>query len=80
MPICAATVVGKPRQEDFFLGDYLQELLTPLIRVVMPQVKDLWSYGETGYHSLAAAVVRRSATSARRWRVPSASSAKASWR
>ena len=24
----------------------------------MPQVRDLWSYGETGYHSLAAAVVR----------------------
>ncbi|MCC6672372.1 MAG: UbiD family decarboxylase [Planctomycetes bacterium] len=52
-----ATVVGKPRQEDFFLGDYLQELLLPLIRVVMPTVRDLWAYGETGYHSLAAAVV-----------------------
>jgi 3-polyprenyl-4-hydroxybenzoate decarboxylase len=24
----------------------------------MPQVQDLWSYGETGFHSLAAAVVR----------------------
>jgi len=52
-----ATVVGKPRQEDFFLGDYLQELLSPLFPVVMPSVKDLWSYGETGYHSLSAAVV-----------------------
>jgi UbiD family decarboxylase len=57
-PILAATVVGKPRQEDFFLGDYLQELLKPLAKVAMPQVRDLWSYGETGYHSLAAAVVR----------------------
>jgi 4-hydroxybenzoate decarboxylase subunit C len=57
-PILAATVVGKPRQEDFFLGDYLQELLLPLAKVAMPQVRDLWSYGETGYHSLAAAVVR----------------------
>ncbi|PIE23035.1 MAG: 4-hydroxybenzoate decarboxylase [Planctomycetota bacterium] len=56
-PICTATVVGKPRQEDFFIGDYLQELLDPLIHVVMPAVKQLWSYGETGYHSLAAAVV-----------------------
>ena len=57
-PILAATVVGKPRQEDFFLGDYLQELLLPLAKVAMPQVKDLWSYGETGYHALAAAVVQ----------------------
>lgn len=52
-----ATVVGKPRQEDFFIGDYLQELLSPLFPLVMPTVRRLWSYGETGYHSLSAAVV-----------------------
>jgi UbiD family decarboxylase len=56
--IYPATVVGKPKQEDFFLGDYLQELLSPLFPLVMPAVRDLWSYGETGYHSLSAAVVR----------------------
>lgn len=56
--IYPATVVGKPRQEDFYIGDYLQELLSPLFPLVMPAVRDLWSYGETGFHSLAAAVVR----------------------
>jgi UbiD family decarboxylase len=56
--IWPATVVGKPRQEDFWLGDFLQELLSPLFPVVMPSVRDLWSYGETGYHSLSAAIVR----------------------
>ena len=56
--IYPATVVGKPRQEDFFIGDLLQELLSPLFPLVMPAVEDLWSYGETGYHSLAAAVVK----------------------
>jgi len=56
--IWPATVVGKPRQEDFFIGDYLQELLSPLFPVVMPGVRDLWSYGETGFHALGAAVVR----------------------
>lgn len=56
--IYPATVVGKPRQEDFYIGDYLQELLSPLIPVLMPSVIDLWSYGETGYHSLASARVR----------------------
>ncbi|MGZ5482121.1 MAG: menaquinone biosynthesis decarboxylase [Pyrinomonadaceae bacterium] len=55
--IYPATVVGKPRQEDFFIGDYLQSLLSPLFPLVMPGVRDLWSYGETGFHSLAAAVV-----------------------
>src|SRR5256884_881088 len=56
--IYPATVVGKPRQEDFFIGDYLQSLLSPIFPIVMPGVRDLWSYGETGFHSLAAAVVR----------------------
>lgn len=57
--IYPATVVGKPRQEDFFIGDLLQELLSPLFPLVMPAVVDLWSYGETGYHSLAGARVRQ---------------------
>ena len=57
--IYPATVVGKPRQEDFYLGDLLQELLSPLFPLVMPAVEGLWSYGETGYHSLAAAIVKQ---------------------
>jgi UbiD family decarboxylase len=57
--IYPATVVGKPRQEDFFIGDLLQELLAPLFPLVMPAVERLWSYGETGYHSLATAVVKQ---------------------
>jgi 4-hydroxybenzoate decarboxylase subunit C len=57
--IYPATVVGKPRQEDFFIGDLLQELLSPLFPLVMPAVEALWSYGETGYHSLSAAVVKQ---------------------
>ena len=56
--IYPATVVGKPRQEDFFIGDYLQQLLSPLFPLVMPGVRDLWTYGETGFHSLCAAVVK----------------------
>ena len=56
--IYPATVVGKPRQEDFYIGDYLQALLSPLFPLVMPSVRDLWTYGETGFHSLCAAVVR----------------------
>ena len=55
--IYPATVVGKPRQEDYFLGNYIQELFAPIFPRIMPAVRSLWSYGETGYHSLAAAVV-----------------------
>ena len=56
--IYPAPIVGKPRQEDFYIGDLLQELLKPIFPLVMPGVLDIWAYGETGYHSLAAAVVQ----------------------
>lgn len=56
--IYPATVVGKPKQEDLYLGDYLQNTLSPLFPLVMPGVKKLWSYGETGFHSLSSAIVQ----------------------
>ena len=37
--IYPATVVGKPKQEDFYIGDYLQKLLSPLFPMVMTGVK-----------------------------------------
>ena len=46
--IFPATVVGKPRQEDFFVGDLLQELLSPLFPLVMPAVERLWSVRRDG--------------------------------
>lgn len=58
--IYPATVVGKPRQEDYFIGEYLQDLLSPMFPVVMPGIRALWTYAETGFHALAAAVVRES--------------------
>jgi len=53
--IYPATVVGRPRQEDFFIGDFLQDLLSPLFPLVMKGVKQLKTFGETGFHCLAAA-------------------------
>ena len=58
--IYPATVVGRPRQEDYYIGEYFQSLVSPIFPVLMPGVKALWTYAETGFHSLAAAVVRES--------------------
>lgn len=55
--IYPATVVGRPRQEDFFIGDFLQDLLSPLFPLVMKGVKELKTFGEAGFHCLAAARV-----------------------
>lgn len=55
--IYPATVVGRPRQEDFYIGDFLQDLLSPLFPLVMNGVRQLKTFGETGFHCLAAARV-----------------------
>lgn len=56
--IYPATVVGKPPQEDYFIGEALQELTVPLLRLIKPAITDLWAYPETGFHPLAAAAVK----------------------
>ncbi len=55
-----ATVVGKPRQEDYYIGEWMQELISPIFPLLMPGVKSLRSYAEAGFHALSAAVVRES--------------------
>ena len=53
--IIPATVVGQPLQEDAWIGQYLQKLFMPVIRLCIPNLQDLHTYPETGFHPLAAA-------------------------
>lgn len=55
--IVPATIVGKPRQEDYFLGCALQEMSLPILRHTHAGIADLWAYPETGFHPLAVAAV-----------------------
>ncbi len=48
-----ATVVGKPPQEDYYIGCALQEMILPLTKIIMPGLDDVWSYPESGFHPLA---------------------------
>jgi UbiD family decarboxylase len=56
--IFTATVVGRPRQEDHYIGEYLQELFAPIYPLVMNGVQAVWAYDDAGVHPLAAAIVR----------------------
>jgi 4-hydroxybenzoate decarboxylase subunit C len=56
--IFPATVVGRPRQEDHYIGEYLQELFSPIYPLVMNGVHSVWAYDDAGVHPLAAAVVK----------------------
>jgi 4-hydroxy-3-polyprenylbenzoate decarboxylase len=55
--IYPAIVVGKPPQEDGFMGNAIQDVLGPLIRLFHPEVRGIWSYEETGFHHLLVASV-----------------------
>ena len=56
--IYPATVVGKPPQEDYYIGEALQALAVPLLKIIRPAVSDVWAYPETGFHPLAVAAVQ----------------------
>lgn len=57
--IYPATVVGKPPQEDYFIGEALQEMTIPWLKLMKPGIADLWAYPETGFHPLAVAGVHQ---------------------
>jgi 3-polyprenyl-4-hydroxybenzoate decarboxylase len=56
--IFPATVVGRPPQEDHAITCYLQDLFRPVIKLLMPDVVDVWAYSEAGVHTLTGAVVK----------------------
>ncbi|MBL8023305.1 MAG: UbiD family decarboxylase [Elusimicrobia bacterium] len=58
-PIYPATVVGIPPQEDKFMGNAINEMLIPLLRAMRPELVNLWTYQEAGFHNLAVASVNQ---------------------
>ncbi len=51
-PIYPATVVGRPPMEDKYLGNATQQILGPLIRLIHPEICNMWAYYEAGFHNL----------------------------
>jgi 4-hydroxybenzoate decarboxylase subunit C len=56
--VYAATVVGKPPQEDKFLGLAAGQMVGPLIKLIHPNVVDLAAYVGAGFHNLLVASVK----------------------
>ncbi len=52
--VYAATVVGKPPQEDKYLGIAAGEMIGPLIKLINPNVVDMCAYAGAGFHNLLA--------------------------
>jgi 4-hydroxy-3-polyprenylbenzoate decarboxylase len=46
------SVVGQPPQEDRWIGDALQEMFVPVLRMMHPEIRDAWAFQEAGFHNL----------------------------
>jgi 4-hydroxy-3-polyprenylbenzoate decarboxylase len=56
-PIYPAAVVGKPPQEDRYMGEASQEILMPFIKMMRREIRDMWAYYEAGFHNLLVVAV-----------------------
>jgi 4-hydroxy-3-polyprenylbenzoate decarboxylase len=66
-PVFQASVVGKPPQEDLWMGEAVQEMFTGVLKVIHPELVDLWAYFEAGFHNLlVVSVTNRFAREARK--------------
>jgi UbiD family decarboxylase len=57
-PIYVATVVGKPPQEDKYLGIAAGEMIGPLIKLINPNIVGMCAYAGAGFHNLLVVSLR----------------------
>lgn len=50
--VYVGTIVGKPPQEDKFIGMAAGEMVGPLIRIINPNIRDMCAYAGAGFHNL----------------------------
>ncbi len=50
--VFAATIVGRPPMEDFFLGHATERIFLPLLRLTTPEIVDYHMPAEGGFHNL----------------------------
>jgi len=58
-PIYPATIVGRPPQEDYWLGKATERLFLPIIRLMLPEVVDMNMPAEGIFHNLVIVSIRK---------------------
>jgi len=59
-PIYAATIVGKPPQEDAYMGKAVERIFLPLMKLSMPELVDINMPIEGVFHNLMIVSIRKS--------------------
>lgn len=58
-PVYATTIVGRPPQEDYWLGNATERLFLPLIQLVVPEVVDYHMPAAGVFHNLVIVSIRK---------------------
>jgi len=58
-PVYPATIVGRPPQEDAYLGLATERIFLPLLKMVLPEVVDMHLPPAGGFHNLAIISIRK---------------------
>ncbi|MBI3129923.1 MAG: menaquinone biosynthesis decarboxylase [Acidobacteria bacterium] len=58
-PIFPATIVGRPPQEDEWLGYATERIFLPLLRMVLPEVRDMHLPAAGAFHNLVIVSMRK---------------------
>ncbi len=59
-PVYAATIVGPPPMEDFYMGKTIERIFLPLMRMQLPEVRDISMPAEGIFHNLVLVSIRKS--------------------
>jgi 4-hydroxy-3-polyprenylbenzoate decarboxylase len=59
-PVYATTIVGPPPMEDFFMGKAIERIFLPLMRLQLPEVRDICMPAEGVFHNLILVSIRKS--------------------
>jgi 4-hydroxy-3-polyprenylbenzoate decarboxylase len=59
-PIYAATIVGPPPMEDFYMGKAIERIFLPLMRLQLPEIIDICMPAEGVFHNLILVSIRKS--------------------
>ena len=59
-PIYVTTVVGPPPMEDFYMGKSIERIFLPLMRLNLPEVRDICMPAEGIFHNLIIVSIRKS--------------------
>jgi 4-hydroxy-3-polyprenylbenzoate decarboxylase len=59
-PIYATTIVGPPPMEDFYMGKAIERIFLPLMRLQLPEIRDICMPAEGIFHNLILVAIRKS--------------------